>query len=65
MPRKKTNKPCRCGCGGVSVSGDFMRGHEAIHVRNLLIQVGSWDALEHAVELYKLAQKMTDEKTNS
>jgi len=59
MPRKNTNKPCRCGCGGISKTGSFMKGHDQKLLHSLRKKAGGWDELEDAVQFYLLTKETT------
>lgn len=52
MPRKRPENKCRCGCGGISATGVFMRGHDQKLLHKLREMAGGFDGLEEAVMLY-------------
>jgi len=52
MVRKKTTKKCRCGCGGIPVSGIFKKGHDQKLLHKLRAKAGGYDELEEAVNLF-------------
>ena len=56
MTRKETNTLCRCGCGGISKTGIFMKGHDQKLLHKLRKMAGGYDELEQAVIEYKNTQ---------